>query len=1126
MSDREMRQTSRHGVFRGIVLRLARPVLLAALLVLPIRPALEAAAATIIVNTTIDPGGAGVCALRDAITAANSQTAVNGCAAGTGTDTIDFNLNGMITLGSNLPPIMDNLTIDATGQTITVDGDDLYQVFTVNAGFTVFLNSLTIQRGSAPSGGAVNNAGTLTVTNSAFLNNKASTANGGAISNLGTLTVNNTTFSLNAAGVNGGAIDSETGSTLTVNSSTFSSNTANPTSSGNGGAIDSEAGSTLTTVTNSTFSGNMAGSVSGGGGGVYSASGTASVVNSTFSGNTSFAGASVDNAGGTLTVSNSILATNSSTLMNCGGSIIDGGYNISANPNGSDTSCGFAGTGENGDPIGNSVSNANLALGPLANNGGPTETLAPQLTQLTPNLIGYAIDAVPLANCTVHTDQRGNPRPAPGFNACDIGAYEGAYQLQTQLTVANVTAAPGAAFNVAATLSPVGSGLCGEGQIIFTFQSNLQSALTTGGVANSFFFAPATGGTYELQASYAGGGLGSPCGPATATALVTVPGPSTAAPTALAVANVTASPGSSFTVTATLSSNTSACTSGQPVTFTFQNASATATTGPNGVASATYAAPFTGGPFSVLATFAGNSSCAPSTNAGIVTLSAPSSTTLTVQNFNETVPSTFNATATLSSSASGCSVSGQTIEFTLLSSPPQTASGTTNGSGMVTMALPAFTTPSTPGTYTIQASFSGVSPCGSTTGSGLLTVTSPTATATALTVANVTVPEGATFVAAAGLVGGGCAANQQILFTFRGAQGFGTTNSNGVANVTFTAPTTPGPYAIQASFAGSPSCDAGSATGQVTVPAPTPTTLTVSNVTARPATLFTAMASLKPASCAGGQSISFTFNASTRTSFTNLSGQATTDFVAPGTTGSLPIQASFAGTPYCAPSSNSAVLNVQGAAGPPILNVLPGSVSFGSQPLGVGSLQTITVSNDASTAVNVSSITIASGPGTSGAPFTETDTCVPSVGPRSQCSISVGYTPTVAARQTASLQIHLNNTSTKTVPMNGTGIVVGSAVPSRIAYGSQKLRTTSNSSQVTVTNNLTGGLAIAAVSTSGDFVVTKNECASVLKSRSSCKIRVAFDPTATGTRNGTLTIIDTISSVPLTVTLTGNGSGD
>ena len=83
-------------------------------------PRAPLASGPIIVNTTADPGSAGVCALRDAITAANTQVAVNGCAAGTGTDNINFGVSGTITIGGTLPAIANtspgSLTIDGTGQ--------------------------------------------------------------------------------------------------------------------------------------------------------------------------------------------------------------------------------------------------------------------------------------------------------------------------------------------------------------------------------------------------------------------------------------------------------------------------------------------------------------------------------------------------------------------------------------------------------------------------------------------------------------------------------------------------------------------------------------------------------------------------------------------------------------------------------------------------------------------------------------------------------------------------------------------------------------------------------------------------------------------------------------------------
>ena len=64
-----------------------------------------ARAATITVNSLADPGATGICALRDAITAADTLTATNGCAAGTGNDTIQFSVSGTITLASTLPQI-------------------------------------------------------------------------------------------------------------------------------------------------------------------------------------------------------------------------------------------------------------------------------------------------------------------------------------------------------------------------------------------------------------------------------------------------------------------------------------------------------------------------------------------------------------------------------------------------------------------------------------------------------------------------------------------------------------------------------------------------------------------------------------------------------------------------------------------------------------------------------------------------------------------------------------------------------------------------------------------------------------------------------------------------------------
>jgi uncharacterized repeat protein (TIGR01451 family) len=130
--------------------------------------------------------------------------------------------------------------------------------------------------------------------------------------------------------------------------------------------------------------------------------GTLTITNSTLSGNSANFGGGIFNDG-TLTITNSIVANSPS-----GGDCANGAGTFTANGNNLDTdgSCpGFS------HPTSDQVN-----LGPLADNGGPTDTHA----LLFPSV---AIDAGDQSECTANfitTDQRGLLRKAP----CDIGAYE------------------------------------------------------------------------------------------------------------------------------------------------------------------------------------------------------------------------------------------------------------------------------------------------------------------------------------------------------------------------------------------------------------------------------------------------------------------------------------------------------------------------------------------------------------------------------------------------------------------------------------------------------------------------------------------------------------------------------
>ena len=359
------------------------------------------------VNTTADTGAG---SLRAAITSAN--------AAPTVPNTINFNVSGTITLGSSLPAIANtspgSLTIDGSGQSITVDGANSFQILSVNSGAALNLRNLTIAHGNEQSipegedGGGVENKGTLTVTNCTFSDNAAGLG-GGAIANVGTLTVTTSTFTGNNASSAGG-IDNF--GTLTVTDSTFSNNIAN-----NGGGILN--GATVT-LTNCTFSGNIAAI----GGGLENVGSTLLVTNCTFSGNSGGgSGGGIFTKSGVTKLKSTILADEPSG-GNCTGAntppVVDAGFNIS-----DDNSCGFSGTSID--------SSTALHLDPagLADNGGPTKTIA-----LEPN--SQAIDFIPVPQCTdqssptpkrLTTDQRGFARPDSSDStaaepACDAGAFE------------------------------------------------------------------------------------------------------------------------------------------------------------------------------------------------------------------------------------------------------------------------------------------------------------------------------------------------------------------------------------------------------------------------------------------------------------------------------------------------------------------------------------------------------------------------------------------------------------------------------------------------------------------------------------------------------------------------------
>ena len=264
---------------------------------------------TFTVTNALDDGSVG--SLRWAVNQANSHP---------GADTIVFDTTVFKTLqtihltGGKLT-LTDpaTTTIDGPGvNLLSIDGQHHNRVFQLSVGAFANLNNMTIANGSDSIGGGIFNQGTLTVANSAFINNFAD-GYGGGIANVfgGSLIVSNTSFTNNTANDSvGGGIANLFGSTLTISNSTFSGNDARI-----GGGIDNEGG--IATVTNVSISGS---SVTDQGAGISNFKASLTVAGSNIFNNTAanLAGG-IGNTQGTLTVTQSTISNNTATTGVGGG---------------------------------------------------------------------------------------------------------------------------------------------------------------------------------------------------------------------------------------------------------------------------------------------------------------------------------------------------------------------------------------------------------------------------------------------------------------------------------------------------------------------------------------------------------------------------------------------------------------------------------------------------------------------------------------------------------------------------------------------------------------------------------------------------------------------------------------
>jgi hypothetical protein len=325
-----------------------------------------------------------------------------------------------------------------------------------------------------------------------------------------------------------------------------------------------------------------------------------------------------------------------------------------------------------------------------------------------------------------------------------------------------------------------------------------------------------------------------------------------------------------------------------------------------------------------------------------------------------------------------------------------------------------------------------------------------------------------------------------------------------------------------------------SKTGYTFTPASQSATVTGANLTGVNFSSVAATYSLSGTiSGAGGNAATVTLTgAGTATTTADASG----NYAFPGlTNGTYTVTPTNTGFTFIPANRTKTVngANVTGvnfsAPGAPVVQLLPASLSFGNQSVGVASAaQIVTLTNTGTVPLTISGITFA---GTNPADFKQTNNCGTSLAVSANCAISVTFTPSVKGARSAKLSVADNAAkSPQSVALSGTGVILPTAQlsPVSIDFGTLLDFSLSASKSVTVKNTGTTALSISSITIVGtnpaDFVISSNSCGATLATAATCTVKVEFNPQAEGIRAATLSFVDSAANSPQSVSLSGTGT--
>jgi hypothetical protein len=199
------------------------------------------------------------------------------------------------------------------------------------------------------------------------------------------------------------------------------------------------------------------------------------------------------------------------------------------------------------------------------------------------------------------------------------------------------------------------------------------------------------------------------------------------------------------------------------------------------------------------------------------------------------------------------------------------------------------------------------------------------------------------------------------------------------------------------------------------------------------------------------------------------------------------------------------------------------SISFGNVLVGSSSTaKPVTLTNNQS--VPLTNINVSISGSTA---YSQVNTCSTSIPANGQCTITVTLAPTSGGVQTGTVNISDSaSNSPQSISLSGTSLQPVSLNPPSLSFAKQTVGTTSAAKNIIVTNHEKVVVTFTTIAISGtngqDFAQT-NTCTS-LSAGGKCTVSVTFRPSATGKRTATLTLTDSATNSPQTVSLSGTGN--